>query len=110
VWRGLYTCAQGTTAVVLVLDIASDHTVQAVFEFGPYAENPDLPAGSFRLTGTAKEDGPKLAIELVPARWIRQPPGYEMVGLSAVTGSKRVRLRGRITDPACSTFDVTRSD
>ena len=108
VWRGFYECAQGKTAVQLTLDLDSDGTAKAIFDFGPHADNPDLPPGSYRLTGTSRDDGPKVALDLVPDRWISQPPGYEMVGLSAVTGSRRLRLRGRISHPACSTFDVQR--
>ena len=108
VWRGFYECAQGKTAVQLTLDLDSDGTAKAIFDFGPHADKPDLPAGSYRLSGTSREDGSKLEIELVPDRWISQPPGYEMVGLSAVTGSRRLRMRGRITNSACSTFDVQR--
>jgi hypothetical protein len=108
VWRGFYDCAQGKTAVQLTLDLDTDGSAKAIFDFGPHADNPDLPAGSYRLIGTSREDGPKLAIELVPDRWISQPPGYEMVGLTAATGSRRLRLRGQISNPACSTFDVQR--
>lgn len=108
VWRGFYECAQGRTAVQLTLDIDTDGTAKAIFDFGPHADNPDLPPGSYRLLGTSRADGTKLTFELVPERWISQPPNYEMVGLTAVTGSRRQRMRGRITNPLCGAFDVQR--
>lgn len=108
VWRGFYECAQGKTAVQLTLDVDSDGSAKAIFDFGPHADNPNVPPGSYRLIGTRREDGVKLAFDLTPERWISQPPGYEMVGLSAITGSRRLRMRGRITHPACGAFDVQR--
>ena len=108
VWRGFYECAQGKTAVQLTLDVDSDGSAKAIFDFGPHADNPAVPPGSYRLVGTRREDGVKLAFDLTPDRWISQPPGYEMVGLTAMTGSRRQRMRGRITNPACEAFDVQR--
>ena len=67
-----------------------------------------VPPGSYRLLGTSRADGVKLTFDLVPERWISQPPNYEMVGLTATTGSRRQRLRGRITNPACGALDVQR--
>ncbi len=108
VWRGFYVCAQGRTAVQLTLDLDSDGTAKAIFDFGPHADNPSVPPGSYRLTGRTTQDGLKLVVELEPDLWISQPPDYEMVGLTATTGSRRGRLRGVITNPLCSTFDVQR--
>jgi hypothetical protein len=108
VWRGFYECAQGKTALQLVLDLEADGRARVIFDFGPDPGNPDVPPGSYRLTGTSREDRAKLAIELVPDAWILQPPGYTMVGLAGEIGSRRQRMRGRITHPSCTTFDVQR--
>ncbi len=108
VWRGFYECAQGKTAVQLTLDVDSDGSAKAIFDFGPHPGNPDVPPGSYRLLGTARADGGKLALDLAPERWISQPPSYEMVGISATIGSRRQRMRGRITHAACGVFAVQR--
>lgn len=108
VWRGFYECAQGKTALQLTLDLDTDRSVKAIFDFGPHEDNPGLPPGSYRLTGTWRDDGPTIAIALVPEAWIYQPSNYEMVGLTAVTGSRRQRMRGQITNAACGALDVRR--
>ncbi len=108
VWRGFYECAQGRTAVQLTLDVDTNGAASAIFDFGPHADNPDIPAGSYRLNGMSREQGKTIAFELVPERWISQPTNYEMVGVAATVGSRRQRMKGRITNPACSTFDVQR--
>jgi len=108
VWRGFYDCAQGKTAVQLTIDLDTDGSASAIFDFGPHADNPGIPPGSYRLTGTWRDDGPKLALALEPERWINQPPRYEMVGLTAVTGSRRQRMRGQISNSACAAIDVQR--
>jgi len=108
VWRGFYECAQGRTAVQLTLDVDTDGAVNAVFDFGPHADNPGVPPGSYRLKGRSRDEGRTIQLELEPDRWISQPANYEMVGVSATVGSRRQRMKGRITNPACSTFDVRR--
>ncbi len=108
VWRGFYDCAQGKTAVQLTLDLDTDGTAKAIFDFGPHADNPTVPPGSYRLVGTSRVDGVKLTFDLTPDQWISQPPGYEMVGVSATTGSRRQRMRGQITNPLCGAFEVQR--
>jgi len=108
VWRGFYECAQGKTALQLTLDLDTDSTVSAIFDFGPHPDNVAVPPGSYRLTGRWGEDGARLVVDLVPDRWINQPPNYEMVGLSAATGSRRQRMRGQISNPSCGALDVQR--
>lgn len=108
VWRGFYECAQGRTAVQLTIDIEPTGATTAIFDFGPHADNPGVPPGSFRLSGTSREQGKTIAFQLEPDRWISQPPAYEMVGVAAVVGSRRQRMKGQITNPACATIDVQR--
>lgn len=107
VWRGLYQCAQGETAVQLTLDIVGDQ-VSAIFDFGPFPGNKGVPPGSYRLRGTARERGETFEIELEPDKWISQPEGYMMVGLIAESDASRRELRGKITNDACTWFHVTR--
>jgi hypothetical protein len=109
-WRGLYHCAQGITGVTLTMDVEAD-ALSAVFAFEAVDATPTVPTGSYWLRGsvTRAPDG-GFVIELVPVAWIVQPPRYFMVGISARSDAERRVLRGRITDPSCSTIEVTRLD
>jgi hypothetical protein len=110
VWIGRYTCRQGITAIQLTVDVSPGGDAGAIFDFGPHPGNPELPAGSFRLTGTVRTIGSELALELIPDRWIHQPDGYVMVGFHAETDRARRWLRGAITDPSCETLELRRTD
>jgi len=109
VWTGHYTCAQGDTAVRLTLERAGSEA-RAKFEFGPLVGNPSVPHGAYTLRGTAHEDpSGAFEVELEPDRWLEQPPGYVMVGVTAVSDADRTRLIGRITFDGCGTIAVERS-
>jgi hypothetical protein len=48
--------------------------------------------------------------DIRPGRWIRRPPGYVLVGLIAgPPADNGTLLRGRVSNPDCSTFSVTKS-
>jgi hypothetical protein len=42
-----------------------------------------------------------------PAGWIRQPPGYEMVGIAGTVSADLTTYAGSIRNPACSSFSVS---
>ncbi len=110
-WLGRYVCAQGPTGVHLVIDAPEHAAATAVFEFFPLDENPGPPAGSFKLTGIVTADAMgALTIDLGPDRWINQPTGYMMVGLSATTDAARQTLTGTIANSSCGEITATRSE
>ncbi|HEY1558052.1 MAG TPA: hypothetical protein VGF94_24650 [Kofleriaceae bacterium] len=99
-WQGTYTCAQGPTGVNLTIDESCDGkkcSVTAIFEFGAIKENPDLPHGSFRMTG--ESDGTHYALH--PDAWIEQPPGWIMVGVTATKDDAHHTMSGRMEHPSC---------
>lgn len=110
-WRGEYRCTQGRTAVTLTLDARPSGALRAVFEFGPHPENPDVPAGAYRLAGRIRS-GPEgtFDIALQPRAWIRQPVGYIMVPVKARSSRRWLRLVGRMLHPSCGAIDVRRTD
>jgi hypothetical protein len=105
VWEGRYDCAQGLTGLTLELVGTGGARVSAVFRFHAVPENPDVPSGSYTLLGTVRGDG---SIDLVPERWLEQPEGYVMVGMTGVLVPERGLLRGAITHPACAAFELRR--
>ena len=109
VWTGRYECAQGVTAVMLTLDVEPSGAARAIFDFGPLADNPSLPTGSFRLRGTAKPSTDAIDVWLDPDEWIDRPDNYVMVGLHAGIDARRQGLRGRILNDACDWIDAKRS-
>jgi hypothetical protein len=104
-WTGSYICSQGDTGLRLVVR-ARGPALTATFSFYALPRHPGVPSGEYTMTGTATA----ARMILRPGHWIRQPSGYEMVGLTAGPSADRGKiLRGRVTNPACSTFSVTRS-
>jgi hypothetical protein len=104
-WTGSYVCSQGETGLSLVIQAAPGGTLSAVFNFYAVPDNPGVPSGSFSLTGTYSAAG----VNLTPDQWISQPPGWEMVGLSAgLPTQDGTVLSGNVTTPGCGTFTVSR--
>jgi|GEM_PF-2208590 len=107
-WTGVYDCAQGETGLRLTIERGPGPAdIRAVFAFSPTEDNPDVPRGSFSMTGTVA-DG---LLQLHATTWIRQPRGFVTVDLRApVTEVDPSRIAGEIVDgPGCSTFIVERS-
>ena len=106
-WKGIYICRQGITGLTLEitpLEITPTATsIGAVFNFYPIPENPNVKSGSFSLTGQLSMDG---SFELTPNRWIEQPAGYVMVGMSGNINFERKELVGSITTSSCSNFQL----
>ena len=109
VWEGRYLCAQGETALKLTLETAPDGETVGTFSFGPHAGNPRVPSGSYRVRGQiTMRDGGAFDLTLLPVRWIVQPAGYVMVGLTATSNRERTELNGRIAYEACDWVRVAR--
>jgi hypothetical protein len=99
-WMGRYTCAQGTTDLDLRIDAVTGNTVDATFIF---AHGPSGAAGSYKMRGSLMPDG---SLTLAPGAWVARPANYVSVGMSGVI--RGANYSGRIDNPSCSTFSVTR--
>jgi hypothetical protein len=104
-WTGSYICSQGDTGLRLVIRVQGQ-ALTGTFSFYPLARNPGVPSGEYTLTGT---DSATRTV-LKAGRWITRPSGYELVGLTAgPPADNGTVLRGRVSNPACSTFSVRKS-
>jgi hypothetical protein len=103
-WKGAYGCAQGVTGLTLTIEPAVDDQISATYEFYAVPENPDVPTGSFRMTGTYKEG--RLALQ--GSEWIQQPPGYLMVDYESnpELGIDPHHLFGIVLGPGCTLFTM----
>lgn len=109
VWVGSYTCPQGVTALRLSIEARPDGEAAATFEFGPHPDNPKLPRGEYRMTGTVRLlSRGQLRVKLVPDRWISQPEGWSMTGLVAESDLEQQVLEGKIDTPSCGELSVRR--
>jgi hypothetical protein len=105
-WTGSYICSQGLTGLRLVIRAAGDGTLAGTFSFYALPANPGVPSGEGTITGTYSAT----RTDIRPGRWIRQPPVYVLVGLIAGPPADHgTLLRGRVSNPGCSTFSVTKS-
>lgn len=108
-WRGRYACAQGVTGLDLTLDLDGMGQAAAVFDFGPAPENPSVPSGRYLMRGRADPGALGTThVTLLPDRWIAQPPGYVMVGLSATIEASVRAMQGRIDHPDCTVLSLSR--
>lgn len=103
-WQGAYGCAQGVTGLTLTIEPPVDGVVSATYEFYAAPENPGVPSGSFRMTGTY-EDG-RLALQ--GSEWIEQPPGYVMVDYESNPdlGIDPHHLFGIVLGSGCTLFTM----
>lgn len=105
-WEGTYTCAMGGAGLRLIIEEPVGDSVTAVFEFFPLPENPDVPSGSFTMTGRV-ESG---TVVFIGGDWIVQPPDYVTVNLTVLnppTGGAAT-FGGTVDDPGCALFEVSR--
>jgi hypothetical protein len=94
----------------VTINVERDGRARAIFDFGPHADNPTIPKGSYRLRGTAKPLDDAIDVSLQPDEWIDRPDGYEMVGILGGIDAERRGLRGRILNDSCGWLDVKRTD
>ena len=106
VWEGRYLCAQGSTALTLTVRPVGGDVVTAIFAFGPTPENPDVPRGSYTMRGTLSAGSH--TVHLVPERWLAQPSGYVMVGMTGTFDVQRGVMQGSIDHPGCGPFQLRR--
>jgi hypothetical protein len=110
-WTGTYTCNQGNTELVLVVERVeaadSGLQIEAIFEFhylgngGAYA----AASGSARMRGSY--DAATKRLRLDGDQWIDQPPNYRLVNLVG-TLDKMGAYAGTVEGPGCTRFSATR--
>lgn len=105
-WRGSYRCAQGLTALTLLIQSAGND-LAARFEFSAHPNNPGVPSGSFTMVG--RFDPTSRMIALRPLSWVERPPDYLMVGLSGTVDGGGATISGTVETEGCSTFEVARA-
>ena len=109
VWVGSYACPQGVTALRLSIEARPSGEAVGTFEFGPHPDNRNLPRGEYRLTGTVRLlPRGHLQVKLAPDRWITQPEGYTMTGLTATSDGEQQSLSGKIDAEGCGEVSAKR--
>lgn len=108
-WTGRYICNQGITALHLVIQkTAKPGAITATFNFGPPPENPEVPKGSYAMSGAY--DRKARHVVLKGDRWLDRPFGYEMVGLDGHVVVEGDRITGRVPGMfGCSNFELRRT-
>ncbi|MCW2938408.1 MAG: serine/threonine protein kinase [Actinomycetia bacterium] len=106
-WTGSYFCSQGRTGLRLVITSDSGDAVAATFSFFPLPSNPNVPSGSYAMTGTYTAIG----LSLKQDHWIDQPSGYEMVDLVAppIEGGNTLSGTVEAAGRGCTTFSLRKS-
>jgi hypothetical protein len=100
-WVGSYHCPQGETAMVLHITDVDGGRLKAVFEF----EHTESGAkGMYEMAGGYTPD--RNAVALFPGRWLRQPEGYETVGMRGTVSVGGKRFLGVIEHEGCTTFSL----
>ena len=109
-WHGSYVCNQGLTRLQLTLRPlpGGGGRMEAEFVFAPDPDNPTVPTGSFRLTGSLDPQSGRLILK--QDRWLSQPsdPSYRMVDLDGtlLLSDGQALIRGQVTTYGCQDFAV----
>ena len=108
-WDGTYACAQGQTALHLVINAAASGAITAVFSFSAPPPRITMASGSFQMQGSFDSDSGRVVLR--PGNWLVRPPGFITVGLDGSLACPSNRLRGRVIGGVmCSTFELYRDD
>ncbi|HEV7693344.1 MAG TPA: hypothetical protein VGO52_21090 [Hyphomonadaceae bacterium] len=106
-WTGKYICGQGVTRLDLHIEQGKGMNLTATFRFGPLPENPDVPKGAYKMTGTY--DPMLRQVQLEGVKWIEYPQNYIMVGLDGRMDADGGRIKGIVpTMQSCTEFEVKR--
>jgi DNA-binding transcriptional MerR regulator len=106
-YKGSYECRLGSARFTLqVLGNSKPAGTNYIFSFGPTAENPSVPEGSFIMQGGLDLAGGSL--NLSPVSWLVKPAGFVMIGLVGSSADGGRTYSGKISGPGCTTFSVQR--
>lgn len=107
-YQGVYYCGRQVASLSLKLyPPSADPRQRALFQFGPKPTSPEVPHGAFIVEGTIDLTGGTMI--LAPVRWVTQPAGYPLLGLSGRSADAGRTFSGRVTDSAaCSLFTLRR--
>jgi hypothetical protein len=95
-YEGTYRCAVSRPLNLQIRDLGHKH-LSAVFTF---------PEGSYSMSGEYDERSGRF--RLTPQNWLRQPPGFTMVGLEGVFDAGSNVLHGRVSNLNCGAFEAIR--
>lgn len=106
-WEGSYDCAQGHTAVTLVLrSVGDEGALGGVFYFHASPNNPGIPEGCFAVGG--RYHAGSREVKLSARQWLLQPFGYVTVDLDGQLAPGGDQLSGRVIGPLCTSFNLRR--
>jgi hypothetical protein len=112
-WEGAYVCRQGLTNLKLVIKAKSTTEIDAVFLFSAHPKNPNVPSGSFRMTGnleiSSSKDIPDL-LDLKATTWMNRPADWVTIDLRGDISSSKRRITGNVLTSGCSTFNVVKRE
>jgi hypothetical protein len=107
-WSGKYLCAQGVTAVRVVVLPTGGSGARAVVHFFASPENAKVPEGCFTLTGLFEPASGRLSLR--QERWIVRPKNYNMADLDGTIDARGEGFSGRIANlKGCTSFTLTRA-
>lgn len=102
-YTGRYLCAQGWTDMTLTVIDVEGNRVRMQGEFHHAASNT---TGAYLLRGFCFPSSRRMVLS--PQAWVRQPPGYTMVGMSGFVTNNGQSFAGRMTNRSCGDFTFTR--
>jgi hypothetical protein len=100
-WSGRYSCGQGITGVRVVL---SPDASRGIFHFYAVPENPRVPEGCYRVSGSF--DPGSRVLTLLAGSWIVRPRNYVTANATGLVDAGGQNFVGRITDLAGCTVIV----
>jgi hypothetical protein len=81
--------------------------ITATFHFYATARNPEVPTGTYAVSGTFNRENGRL--QLSGEQWIKRPEGYDMVPLTGRVAKDGKTLTGRIEFPDCKEFTLRKT-
>lgn len=103
VFVGRYLCGQGWTDMTLTITDVEGVRVRAR---GDFLHGPTQTSGAYAVRGFCF--GRTQRMVLMPEAWVRQPPGYIMVGMSGQVLPNASGYVGRMSHRSCGEFSFAR--
>jgi len=88
VWKGIYICAQGETNVTMNIE-QNQCELSTIFDFSESPNNPGVPSGSARLTGSIDNNG---QFNLTGFEWLDQPAGWIIADVQGTTTNSKSNI------------------